>query len=210
MNGKFLKHIIFRQKRILGKGYSMKSKKDDKRLLSYELSSENDIKKLTTASLFTALITVSTLAIKIPIPVAGGYIHPGDGFVLLSAFFLNPFFCFFAAGIGSAFADLLGGYAFYAPATLIIKGLTATIASVIFKRFSSLTSAHRQTGLIAAGIFAELWMAAGYFLFESIFLSPAVAAAGIPFNCIQGFFGVVIAFLLYSICLMTTTGSNMS
>ena len=41
-----------------------------------------NIKKLVTAALLAAMTCVATMIIKIPTPTFG-YIHPGDGFVLL-------------------------------------------------------------------------------------------------------------------------------
>ena len=46
-------------------------------------------KKLIFAALMAALTCVSTMIIKIPTPT-NGYIHPGDGFVLLSGLLLGP------------------------------------------------------------------------------------------------------------------------
>ncbi len=43
--------------------------------------------------------------------------------VMLSGLFLGPVGGFFAGGVGSAIADVAGGYTFYAPITLIAKGL---------------------------------------------------------------------------------------
>ena len=55
----------------------------------------------------------------------------GDALVLMSAFLLGPVYGTAAAGIGSALADLLTGYAYYAPGTLIIKGGIALIAYLV-------------------------------------------------------------------------------
>ena len=93
------------------------------------------IKKLVMAAVFAALTFVGTSIIKIP--TINGYIHPGDGFVLLAGFLLGPLFGGLSAGIGSALADLLGGYGIYVPGTFLIKGLTALVAAVIYQRKKS-------------------------------------------------------------------------
>ena len=72
------------------------------------------------------------MLIRIPTPLKG-YINLGDAIVLLCAFLLPPSYAFFAAGIGSMLADIFSGYAVYAPATFIIKGLMALAAYFIFK-----------------------------------------------------------------------------
>ena len=92
-------------------------------------------KKLVMTALFTALTMVSTMLIRIPLPM--GYVHLGDAFVLLSAFILGPIWGTIAAGVGSALADVIG-YIAYAPATLIIKALMAFVAWVTAEAFAKL------------------------------------------------------------------------
>ena len=70
--------------------------------------------RLVYTALFTALTTVATLVIQVPSPMSG-YVNLGDAMVLLSAWILGPVYGTAAAGIGSMLADLLSGYAYYAP-----------------------------------------------------------------------------------------------
>lgn len=78
------------------------------------------VRLLVLAALFTALTTVATMVIQIPSPMSG-YVNLGDCMVLLSAWVLGPFVGAAAGGIGSMLADIITGYAYYAPGTLIIK-----------------------------------------------------------------------------------------
>ena len=84
-------------------------------------------KKIVMASMLASLCCVATMIIKIPSPLKG-YLNLGDCVVLLSGFMLSPLYGFFAAGIGSALADIFSGYVIYAPATFVIKGVMALIA----------------------------------------------------------------------------------
>ena len=91
--------------------------------------------KLVTAALMAALSCVATFLLPIQIPYGnGGYIHPGDAFVLLSGIILGPVYGGLAAGIGSMLADLIVGAPQYAIATLIIKALAAIIASITYQK----------------------------------------------------------------------------
>ena len=76
---------------------------------------------LTVTALFTALVTVATMVIQIP--VGKGYLHFGDSVIYLAACILPAPCSLFAASVGAALADLFTGFAVYAPATLIIKAL---------------------------------------------------------------------------------------
>lgn len=154
------------------------------------------ILKLVTAALLAAMTCVVTMILPIKIPYGnGGYIHPGDGFVLLSGIILGPFYGGFAAAIGSMLADLLSGYVQYAPATFIIKFIAAAIGAVSYRKI-------RHRSVILAGIFGGVVVTIGYFLYDS-FLSGSAAAAftGVPFNLLQNVMGIIIASVLVPLLL---------
>ena len=92
--------------------------------------------KIVITSMLAALTCIATMIIKIPSPLKG-YINLGDGVVLLSGWFLSPFYGFLAAGVGSSLADLFLGYATYAPSTFLIKKIMALSACLIFKYFNT-------------------------------------------------------------------------
>ncbi len=96
----------------------------------------NRTKKIVFSALMAALTTAATMVIHIP-SAFSGYIHLGDGMVLLSGMLLGPMAGAAAGGIGSMMADLLSGYAFYAPATLIIKALAAFLSGYLYKHLPS-------------------------------------------------------------------------
>ena len=78
---------------------------------------------LTTAvtAISIALVCVATVAFTIYVPATEGYFNLGETMVYTVAILFGPYVGALAGGIGSALADLLLGYAFYAPATLVIK-----------------------------------------------------------------------------------------
>ena len=151
--------------------------------------------KLTYTAMLTAMVCVATMLIRIPTMV--GYTNLGDGFILLSAFLFGPFYGAVAGGIGSMLADILSGYAFYAPATLVNKGLIAVIAALLWKAMRK-RGGDKVWKKILASLVAEIWMAAGYWTFETLFLGEAKAAlASVPNNIAQGLVGVVLGMVLY-------------
>lgn len=118
----------------------------------------------------------------------------GDCAVLLSGYILSPAYGFLAAGLGSALADLLSGYAVYVPATFVIKGTMALIFYVAFNFFKRKIKNIAAT--VLSGIFAEVFMVLGYFLFEGILYGFLVSAVNIPANFIQGVAGLILGMLL--------------
>lgn len=153
-------------------------------------------KKIVLTALMAALICVATMIIKIPSPL-GGYINLGDCLVLISGWILSPVYGFLAAGIGSALADLLSGYALYAPATFIIKGCMALVAFGIFKLLKNKT--RKLPARLIGGILAEIVMVGGYFVFEGFLYGFGASLVNIPPNCIQGVAGIVIGLLLVKV-----------
>lgn len=155
-------------------------------------------KKLVLSALFAALTCVATMVIRIPTPGTGGYIHPGDAIVILSGVFLGPLYGAFAAGIGSALSDLFGGYFIYVPITLIIKGLSAGLAGLVFTGLRQ--KVNRPVFRVAlGGVINLVLVAAGYFVCEIPLYSLAAAAASVPSNLVQGAGGLVISVILYPV-----------
>lgn len=164
------------------------------------MNNHTNLKQTVMTALFAALACVATMSIRIPTPGTGGYIHPGDAIVILSGVILGPVWGLLAAGIGSAMADLLGGYFIYVPITFAVKGLIAFIAGMIYHRLGK-TSKTQYTAVILGGVADIILVAGGYFLCEIPLYGVSAAAASIPANLIQGLGGLVIAFVLYPLLL---------
>lgn len=149
--------------------------------------------KIVMSSLLAALVCVATMVIKIPSPLKG-YINLGDCIVLLSGWILPAWYGFFAAGIGSALADVFSGYATYAPATFVIKGLMALTAYWLFRLLSGKTN--NLLSRILSGVFSEIVMILGYLLFEGILYGFVPSLVNVPANAVQGVAGLVIGVIL--------------
>lgn len=156
----------------------------------------NNIKKLVLSALFCALICVATALFPIPLG-NGGYANLGDTLIAVGSFFLGPVFGFFAAGLGSALADLFLGYGIYAPATFIIKGSMALVYILLFRRFAK-TKACIPMALVCS-VIAEVLMVGGYFSFECILYSPSGAIVNVPGNLLQGAVGSACSTILVSL-----------
>lgn len=157
---------------------------------------KQDTKKLVMSALFAALVCVATMIIKIPIPGGMGYIHPGDAIVILSGMMLGPAYGFFAAGIGSALADLMSGYSFYAPATFVIKGLVALCGAYVYRK---MIQKSKVMSILLCGLIDVLFVVAGYFGYETLLYGIPVAVVSVAANLIQGGSGIVLTFILYPI-----------
>ncbi len=141
--------------------------------------------------LMTCLVIVATMFIKIPIPMTSGYVHLGDSMIFLSVLILGKKNGSLAAGIGSALGDVLGGYAIWAPWTLVIKFIMAWILGMFVERFG-------KKGEIVGMVIAGVEMTAGYYVASSVMYgSWIVTLADIPWNVGQFAVGMIIAGVLY-------------
>ena len=151
------------------------------------------MRKIIFSALFSAIICVATFVVQIPIPATGGYVNLGDCFVIISGYMLGGFYGAVASGLGSALADILAGYAQYAPATFIIK---AAMAIVVYYLFIALCKTMGEklaiVSRIITAIIAEIIMAAGYFAYEALILGYGLSAsASIVPNLMQGLVAVI-------------------
>ncbi len=153
--------------------------------------------RLTLSGLLAAVICVMTL-IAVPLP-ANGYANLGDCFVIVSGVLLGPVYGPCAAAIGSMLADLFLGYAVYAPATFVIKGLMALAVGLITTHLSTVKSWKAVLLIILSAIVSELVMVLGYFLFETILYGYGVALADTLGNSVQGAVGAVAATFICSV-----------
>lgn len=161
--------------------------------MSNKTKGREKLLRLCFAGMFAALIFVATYLIQIPAPL-GGYLNLGDCFILIAAWVLGPVYGFAAGGLGSALADIVSGYAVYAPGTFVIKGLIAAAASLIAHAFVKKNEKLRVPGFISGAVAGELIMIAGYYLYDAAVLGFGFIAtlANLPSNLIQGAVGAVL------------------
>ena len=144
--------------------------------------------KLALTAGLAATTTVATMLVQIPIPPTRGYLNFGDIMVFTSALLFGRFVGGLAGGIGSAMADIITGYGYFAPYTLIIKGLEGLLAGAIRDG--------RSTRRDVLGWFVgAVAMVTGYFLVEAYVLGFGLPAAlvEVPSNAIQVLSGAIIA-----------------
>ncbi|MCW4038968.1 MAG: ECF transporter S component [Candidatus Bathyarchaeota archaeon] len=142
--------------------------------------------RIAVAAVMAALVCVSTLMFRIPVPATGGYINIGDVMIFVSGLAFGKTIGGFAGGVGSAIADLIG-YPSYAPLTLVVKGIEGALVGVI----SDGTSKTRDVLAVIVGGGA---MIAGYYLGEAFIMGvgPYAALVEVPGNFFQVLAGGVI------------------
>jgi uncharacterized membrane protein len=98
------------------------------------MNDRTNTEKLVITALITIITATMTIVVAIPVPFTNGYVHPGDSMILLGTLILGRRRGAFAAGVGSALADVIIGYFFWAPFTLVIKGIMAYVTGLIIEK----------------------------------------------------------------------------
>lgn len=152
------------------------------------------------SALMVAIITVSIMFIKVPIPFTQGYVHLGDAMIFMAVMVLGWKHGAIAAAIGGALGDILGGFAMWAPWTFCLKGIMAIILGQMISyalKKQWVMIGRMPLGGILGMIIGGAVMVAGYYAAEGIMYGNwAVAAIGIPWNIGQFVVGLIIAWAL--------------
>ena len=148
---------------------------------------------LSMIGIFGAFTCVVTMVIAFPIPATNGFINIGDAVVMITGLMFGPIIGGIAGGIGSSLADLFLGYAIYAPATLVIKGLEGFFVGLIANPKKNHKWNYRDFVAVIVGGFI---MIIGYFLYEvMIFGLPSALYEFILNSIIQFGLGSIIALI---------------
>lgn len=147
-------------------------------------SSDIRTSRLVFTSLMACLVMLGTILFRIPVPMTQGYVHLGDAMIYIGVLLLGKKQGAVAAALGSSLADVLGGFAFWAPWSFFIKFAMAFTAGSMIENKSKVLS--MTTG--------GLVMCAGYLVAERIMYgSWALAAVGLPWNIGQFAVGIAVS-----------------
>ncbi|MCL2433037.1 MAG: ECF transporter S component [Clostridia bacterium] len=137
----------------------------------------NSVRRLVLSAMCAALVFCATCFLHIPMGV--GYIHLGDGCILLAGLLLTPYWAAGACGLASALADVTTGFAMFAPFSFVIKALMGLLAGIILRRRVNALS------VVAAAAINGIIMVVGYFFTAWAMFNRAAALADVPDNLLQ-------------------------
>lgn len=139
-------------------------------------------------ALLMALTIVCGRFFLVPIPWTHGNVNLSDASILITAALFGPVGGGLVGGLGTAFLDLISGYAQYAPFSFLAHGLEGLVAGGLFRRFG-----RKKWGQWLAFAVGGLMMVLGYFLADSILYTWVAGALGIATNLLQAAIGIVVA-----------------
>lgn len=156
------------------------------------MEKEKTTKKLSTraicfTAIMAALIFVFTFTFKIPF--GNGYTHLGDAIIFLSIPLLGSKKSCFAAGIGAALADIIGGYTVWAPPTFFIKLSLVLICGLFAEKLMK----NKFFGYIIGAVLGGAFQIAAYTLVKIVMFDKAYAFSSLPTLAIQTAVGIAAA-----------------
>ncbi len=142
-------------------------------------------------SVLTAVTTIFTFMIRIPIAPTRGYLNLGDVAIFFTALTFGPITALVTGGLGTALADLLAGYAQWVPITFFAHGVQGLAAGWVFFLLKK-ESGNPAVPLILAFILGTIIMAGTYLAAGSYFFGFGAAMAEVPGNILQNAAGILI------------------
>jgi uncharacterized membrane protein len=145
---------------------------------------------LAVMAMMTAIVFALTQIRLLPTP-DGGYIHPGDAGIFFSAFAFGPWVGAVVGGLGTALADIVGGFGQWAIFSLIIHGVQGLVVGWISARWPGVR------GLVFATVVGGIIVVLGYLPVGMLLASPAQALAALPWNALQVTIGAILGVPLF-------------
>ncbi len=151
------------------------------------MNTNNVARTVALGALCTALVTVATM-LSVPVPGFRLYFNLGEGVIYTVALLLGRRFGAAAGGLGAALADLLLGYALWAPLTLAIKGVEGFVVGHMAPR-----------GRLVALLCGAAVMITGYTLSAGVLYGWAAAPVELGTDVLQTGAGMLFALFLVPI-----------
>ncbi len=151
--------------------------------------------RVASIAVLSAIVAIFTIAVRIPVAPTRGYINLGDVAIFFAAFIFGPVTAFIAGGLGTAIADILGGFGQWAPISFVVHGLQGFIIGLVYNIILRKEEAGGKAGIFLQGLLPFVAgasvMVAGYFAAGIFMVGPGAAALEIPGNVFQNLAGVI-------------------
>ena len=134
--------------------------------------------RIASIAVLSAITAVFTIMVRIPVAPTRGYINLGDVAIFFTALVFGPVTAFIAGGLGTALADILGGYGQWAPISFAVHGIQGLLIGIVYGKML-LKETSGMINIFFKGLICFLAgavvMVGGYFLarFARTKLSPS-------------------------------------
>lgn len=154
------------------------------------MKTTNNVKRITTIGILTALNIVVARIFLIPVPMTRGFINLCDAGIMLAALLFGANYGGLVGALSGFLLDLFAGAPQYMLFSLVIHGFEGWAAGKIAQNPT-------KKNLTLATIAAALIVGVGYLICETILFKFSTAILEFPMNILQGVVGSVVGILLF-------------
>lgn len=157
-------------------------------------NTSNRVQAIVLGGLFAAVVLGATL---LRVPMGRSYFHLGEAVIYATAVVFGRWYGGVAGAIGSAIADVLSGFAFWAPVTVIVKGIEGYVVGTIGHEAKPLRA-------FLAMLVGAVILVAGYGIAAYFMLGVGGVPTEVIGDTIQGAAGIVLGSLVSPLLLRAT------
>ncbi len=96
---------------------------------------ENVSVHLALYGVLSAAVVIATVVLRFPVPHSSLYgVNLGEAVIYITALLFGGFPAAIIGGVGSALADIIGGFPAWAPITFLVKGLEGLIVGYVYNK----------------------------------------------------------------------------
>ena len=154
------------------------------------MKTTNNVKRITTIGILTALNIVVARIFLIPVPMTRGFINLCDDGIMMAALLFGANYGGLVGALSGFLLDLFAGAPQYMLFSLVIHGFEGWAAGKIGQNPT-------KKNLTLATIAAALIVGIGYLICETILFKFSTAILEFPMNLLQGVVGSVVGILLF-------------
>jgi uncharacterized membrane protein len=139
-----------------------------------------------------AVTAVFTLLVRVPIPATQGYFNFSSVAITFAGLAFGPWVGLIAGGLGTAVADVVGGYAQWAVLSFFAHGLYGLLVGYFGRRRTA-------AGIALGWVLGSVVMVGLYYLGAALILIGdwAVPLAEVPINILQAAVGALVGVPLF-------------
>lgn len=149
----------------------------------------NNLKRLTTLALFTAVNVVIARVFLIPVPITHGYVNLCDAGIMLAALLYGKRGGATVGALSGLLLDLIAGYPQYMIFSFLIHGLEGYLVGLFACR-------HQKSATMIGLLLGAVTVIIGYFLVDTLMYKLQAGVFSIPGNIIQTAVGAIVVLLL--------------
>lgn len=138
-----------------------------------------------------ALAVLLTSFVTIPLPSGAGFLNFTDVFIVFYSLFFGPWIGAAVGALSGLMVDIILGYAFYAPFTVVIKFVEGLVVGFLFLAIKN--KLRYLAPFIGGAVMALLYFIPDYIALQNFY----ACLVNLGLNLVQGMVGATLGLIIY-------------